>query len=338
MASVALFLSVVLVALLPGDTPSGGFAGKETPKRSYYAAVFLNRSHVSVGASSNIGLYRRSPGDTAWSNIYRPNLFVFGIGMWTNGAVRRFYIAGGNGLHRSENGGVSWRILTDWKTEEVLSLALDPVDSARLYIATPFGIFRSDDDGRTWHKKMRGMARSFVQKVILDRSDRKTLFACSEDDLYRSTDEGEHWTPLRVGVSGIMTVAQNPENPRHLLVGTEDKGVRVSLDGGSTWQRGGGLPEATFYAVSFSLNRSILYAGGYLTGLWKSLDGGVYWKPAWQNGDLEAIYTIFVHPDEPRHLMVGTSGQGVYESFDEGGTWRQAGLAGCHVKQIEFYP
>jgi len=36
--------------------------------------------------------------------------------------------------------------------------------------------------------------------------------------------------------------------------------------------------------------------------------------------------------------MIGTSGQGIYESLDAGKTWRHAGLQGCQVRQIELYP
>jgi photosystem II stability/assembly factor-like uncharacterized protein len=81
-----------------------------------------------------------------------------------------------------------------------------------------------------------------------------------------------------------------------------------------------------------------VYAGGFKTGLWKSVDGGLSWNLLWQNSDIEAIFTIFVDPDDPLHLLVGTSGQGIYESLDCGKNWRYAGLNGCHVKQIDLYP
>lgn len=337
MAAIKTILMIMLlVAGSQSERPQKTAPASE-PRGDYYAAVFLNRSRVSVGASANIGLYRRES-DTVWTNIYRPNLFTFGIGMWSRGGTKRYYIAAGNGVHRSDDGRASWRVLTDWRTEEVLSLALDPVDSSRMYIGTPWGVFRSADDGKSWQKKSRGMKKGFVQKVVIDRSERRTLYACSEDDLYCSGDEGENWKPLHVGVGGLMTVVQNPVMRSHLLVGTEDSGVHVSFDGGKTWKTGTGLPPTAFYALCFSSDRQTIYAGGYLSGIWKSTNGGRSWDILWQSDQLEAVYTIFVHPDNPRHIMIGTSGQGIFESFDEGKTWRQAGLRGCHVKQIEIYP
>jgi photosystem II stability/assembly factor-like uncharacterized protein len=340
MATIKAIIPIVLLLLFGDSVPPDSLAGNRgsEAQRSYYAAVFLNRGHVSGGVVSNIGLFRRSAGDTAWSNIYRRNLFTFGLGLWKSGSTTRQYIAAGNGLHRSVDGRKTWRVLTDWRTEEVLSVALDPVDSAVIYIATPFGVFRSTDDGARWQKKMAGMNNWFVKKVIVDWSDRSALFAGAEDDLYRSTDKGEHWTPLRVGVPGMEAVVQHPADPKHLLVGTSDDGVRVSVDGGKSWKEGKGLPNTAFYAVCVSSDKQTIYAGGYQTGLWKSDDGGLSWALLWQNSEIEAIYVIFVHPDDPRHLMVGTSGQGIYESRDGGKAWSNIGLKGCHVKQIELYP
>jgi len=339
MAAVELLYWFVLLQVFLGGNVSfsdGGGPRSESGQQ-YYAAVFLNRSHVSVGASANIGLFRRD-GDSTWANIYRPNLYTFGIGLWKRGSTRRYYVAGGNGLHRSDDAMKSWRVLTDWRTEEILSVAQDPVDSALLFVSTPWGVFRSTDDGKSWQRAMRGMKKNYVQKVVIDRSDRRTLYACVEDDLYRSTDQGEHWTALHAGVRDVMNVLQHPLNPQHLLVGTEDHGVRVSTDGGMSWSSGGGLPNTAFYGLAVSSDGKTLYAGGYLTGLWKSTDGGATWSLLWQHELLEAIYTVFVDPADPHHLMVGTSGQGIFESYDEGRSWKHAGLRGCHVKQIELYP
>jgi photosystem II stability/assembly factor-like uncharacterized protein len=341
MMSVTITTILLFLSVLVGDWLSSGGQGAKGQKKdqpSYYAAVFLNRGHVSVGASSNIGLFRREVDDTTWRNIYHPNLFTFSIGLWQHGLTRWYYIAGGNGLHRSTDGGESWRVLTGWQTEEILSVALDPIDSSVLYVATPFGVFRSTDRGNRWEKKIKGMKKWFVQRVIIDWKDRRTIYAAAEDDLYRSRDGGEQWVALGVGVPGILTVLQHPINSSVLLVGTDNDGVRVSVDGGKTWKAGRGMPQTAFYALRSSPDGQTLYAGGYKTGVWKSEDAGVTWSLIWAAPEVETIFSIFVHPGDSQHLIVGTSGQGVYESLDGGRSWKSAGLNGAHVKQIELYP
>jgi len=328
----ALFLGGSTVPL--GSSPEG----HQPKERHYYAAVFLNRGHVSGSPTSHVGLYRRESGDTMWTNLYHTNLLTFGMGIWQKGTTERRYLCMGNGLHRSEDGGLTWRVLTDWRTEEVLSVALDPRDSMLIYISTPFGIFKSTDDGAHWTKKMEGMKRWFVKRLLLDHANPDILYAGAEDDLYRSTDRGEHWTALHTGVQNIEVVIQHPHDSKRLLVGTEDDAVRVTTDGGRTWATGKGLPKTAFYGLCASPDGRTIYTGGYQTGLWKSDDGGPSWSLLWQAPDIEAIFTIFVHPDDPHHLLVGTSGQGIFESLDGGTTWSYAGMKGCHVKQIELYP
>jgi photosystem II stability/assembly factor-like uncharacterized protein len=339
MTTIKIMVPALLALLFGASSPNSSpraRVSQESP--AYYAAVFISRGQVAGSLAPDVGVFRRNANDTSWTNIYRPNLLTFGLGMWERGSTRRYYIAAGNGLHRSDDGRRTWRILTGWQTMEVLTVALDPVDSAVIYIGTPFGIFKSTDDGRHWNEKMKGMHKWFVNKLVIDRTDRSTLYATSEDDLYRTRDGGEHWMPLHVGVPGILTFVQLPSDPRHLLAGTEDNGVRVSLDAGRTWKESRGLPNTAIYSICVSSDKQTVYAGGFRTGLWKSEDGGFSWEHLWGNSDLEAIYTIFVHPNDPNHLLVGTCGQGVYESLDGGKTWRDIGLDGCHVKQIEMYP
>jgi photosystem II stability/assembly factor-like uncharacterized protein len=330
-----------MVALLLGGATTPGVTVEHNgqPKdKNLYAAVFLNRGQVTSGGTRTVGFFRRTPGDTMWTNMYQPNLLTFGMAIWQKGATLRRYLCMGNGLHRSDDNGHTWRVLTDWHTEEVLSVALDPRDSARIYIATPFGVFISTDDGAHWARKMQGMKKWFVKRLLLDKSDPNIIYAAGEDDLYQSTDRGEHWKPLRVGAPLIEAVIQLPSDSKRLLVGTEDNGVRVTTDGGKTWREGKGLPMNACYGLCASSDGQTVYTGGFKTGLWKSTDGGLSWSLLWQNSDIEAIFTIFVHPDDPLHLLVGTSGQGIYESLDGGKTWLYAGLRGCHVKQIDLYP
>ncbi len=340
MAMIKPFIPAALLLLLGGaiQVKSGNEHRSERDERSYYAAVFLNRGHVSGGQTNYVGLFKRMPGDTTWINMYHNNLLTFGMGLWERGTTIRRYLAMGNGLHRSDDGGKSWRVLTSWQTEEILSVALDPVDSALIYVGTPFGVFKSIDDGAHWQKKMQGMKKWFVKKVMIDGKNRSTLYATGEDDLYRTTDGGEHWKPLNVGATGIEALVQDPSNADHLLVGSDVDAVYASFDGGKSWTKGKGLPKEAFYAVCVAHEHQRVYAGGYRTGLWKSDDGGMSWQLLWQDNDIEAIFTIFIQPDHPKHILLGTSGQGVFESFDEGQTWTYAGLKGCHVKQIEFYP
>lgn len=332
------FRSVVLLCsiLVSGANRAGTISDTSTSlEPGIYAAVLFGGKSTGGASNSAAGLFSRIASDTVWTHHYRPNLFTFGMAYQRSSG--RWYIAGGNGLHRSTDRGRSWRVLTGWQTEEVLSVVVDSHDQKTIFISTPFGVFKSVDDGVTWLKKMSGMKKWFVQKIIQDQTDHRILYAACEDDLYRSDDGGEHWRPLQIGAPGILTVYQLPSDPKTIIVGTEDDGVLTSFDGGVSWQRGAQIPKTAIYGVSSTSTGSNVYAGGFRSGFWKSEDKGKSWSLLWNAEGVETIFTVFVHPTTPSHLIIGTSGQGCYESMDGGKTWREAGLTGASVRQIELY-
>lgn len=305
--------------------------------RYYYAAVYSNADNPSVGSINNNGVFRRAVNDTGWIKI-RANFYAFGLGHTHFGSRSQQYIAGGNGLHRSTDGGATWKVLTGWQTKEILSVAPDPVDSLVIYVATPFGIFKSTDGGEHWTEAMKGFKTSYTRHVVIDRTNHHTLYAAAEDALYKSTNAGNNWKVVYSGNTEIKCVLQLPNDAERLLIGTEDKGIQLSTDGGQHWKAAAGIPQSAIYCIGSTADGATLYAGGYKTGVWKSDNKGESWSQVWSAPEVEAIYCMFIDPKNANHLLVGTNGKGIFESNDYANTWRQAGLPRAHVKQIEFYP
>jgi photosystem II stability/assembly factor-like uncharacterized protein len=303
-----------------------------------FAAVFIVRGSVSGSSVGGYGVYVRKPDDTAWTRITKSSTLTFGLALFDNGRTRRYYIAAGNGVHRSTDGGVTWKILTSWRTEEILCVVPDPVDSSVVYVATPFGVFKTTDDGTTWERKMEGIPSWFVQRIVMDARDRRTLYAATETDLFRSTDAGEHWHAMGSGLRQVLALLQHPVDSSVIIAAGEVQGIRRTADGGKTWSAARGLDSAIIYTFRASRTGADIYAAGWKTGLWRSTDGGVTWQQVWSAPGVEAIYSLFVYPGDPDHILAGTVGKGVLESLDRGATWRPAGLDGTQVKQIELYP
>jgi len=84
-------------------------------------------------------------------------------------------------------------------------------------------------------------------------------------------------------------------------------------------------------------NPDILYVGAATGGLWKSVDGGVTWKPLTDSLPAASIGAIAVYQPNPDVVWIGTGernrrnsagvGTGVYRSLDGGKTWALMGLA-----------
>jgi len=302
-----------------------------------YATVFLVRGSVVGSKTGHFGPFLRLQ-DTLWQRLSLSDLYSFRFGRFTNGNTDRLYLAAGNGLHRSTDGGATWRILTGWQSMEVLSVLPDPSDSALIYVATPWGVFRSTDDGTTWQMRMQGMRRWFVRDIQADRHSGGSLFAVAEDDIYRSTNRGEQWTAFGLARGHVLAMFQHPVKRDLLLVSVEEGGILLSTNGGKKWVETSGLEGTSVYTFAGSPDGKEMYAAGWETGLWRSVDDGARWNKVWDAPGIDAIFALLVDPRDPTHLIVGTDGDGLFESCDHAAHWQWAGLRGGKIKHIVMYP
>lgn len=314
-----------------GDVPRTGGAQR------LHAAVFLVRGSVAGAQKGSFGPFVREA-DTTWRRLSISNLYTFGFGEFRGRERRRLYVAAGNGLHRSDDDGRTWRIITGWQTMEVLGVLPDPADSARILIATPWGVYRTEDDGRSWEACMTGFRSWYVRSLTRDREDPERVFAVAEDDIYATTDRGGSWRGLKVSRDPVLAFFQHPGDPRTLMAGCEDGGIRRSTDGGRTWHDAACPARSSIYAFGGPADGRTLYAAGWQTGIWRSTDGGAVWAQVWQDPAIEGVFCFLVDPADAGHVFAGTDGNGVYESRDHGRTWSFAGLRGGKIKHLFLYP
>src|SRR5882724_10405057 len=81
---------------------------------------------------------------------------------------------------------------------------------------------------------------------------------------------------------------------------------------------------------------NIYYVGAAAGGVFKTIDGGLSWKPIFEKEAVASIGAIALAPSNPNLVWVGTgesnirndmsTGKGVYLSPDGGNTWRFMGL------------
>ena len=175
----------------------------------------------------------------------------------------------------------AWKPITDgvsqkdWNLHGIESVALDPRDPDRVYLAAGTytnnwagnaSLLRSRDRGETWQRadmpfKMGGNedGRSAGERLAVDPNLGTTLyFGSRHNGLWRSVDQGATWKlvpsfPItgRTNGVGIVWVVFNPDGSavgkptRTIYVGVQQAsrpGIYVSRDAGTTWEAVKGQP------------------------------------------------------------------------------------------------
>jgi len=205
-------------------------------------------------------------------------------------------------LHRSEDGGATWRELpapafpavaagsAEQATAPSVSLlwclaAGGPDQPGRLWAGTiPGGLFRSDDRGESW---------SLVES-LWNEPTRKDWFGGGYDK------------------PGIHSVCVDPRDSRRVLVGVSCGGAWRSDDGGATWQVGTGMraafmpPEQAFAPAVQDPHRLVQCRAApdtiwcqHHNGIFRSDDGGRSFVEIEAEAPSRFGFAVAVHPAAP---------------------------------------
>ncbi len=102
-------------------------------------------------------------------------------------------------------------------------------------------------------------------------------------------------------------------------------------------------------AVGIPGNDLIYFAGAATGGIWKTTDGGLNWKPVFDDKPVHAIGALAVAPSDYNVIYAGTGepfirsnvsiGNGVWKSTDAGETWNHIGLDNTgRISRILVHP
>ncbi len=125
------------------------------------------------------------------------------------------------------------------------------------------GVFRSDDGGETWSRMSPYSPRAFYfSRIKVDPENDQRVYVLGWG-LWVSDDGGLHFRAggARKPHGDMHALAINPDDPDHLLMGT-DGGVYLSWDKGSTWDYLDHVPTGEFYNVAVDNSDPYRIAGG----------------------------------------------------------------------------
>ncbi len=97
-------------------------------------------------------------------------------------------------------------------------------------------------------------------------------------------------------------------------------------------------------------NPAVAYVGAASGGIWKTENGGVDWRPVFDDFDVQSVGSLALAPTAPNEVWAGTGetflirpavamGNGIYKSTDAGRTWRHMGLELTgRIGRVEVHP
>lgn len=257
----------------------------------------------------SIGPYRGGRSCAVTGVAGQPNTFYFG--------------STGGGVWKSQDGGQSWENVSDgFFGGSIGAIAVSEWDPNVIYVgggektvrgnvSHGYGVWRSDDAGKTWVSVGLDDSRH-VGRIRIHPRDPQTVYVAAmghlfgpneQRGLFRTRDGGKTWEKVLFVDEevGCVDVAMDPTNPRILYA--------------SFWR---------VLRTPYSLE-----SGGEGSSLWKSTDGGDSWTEISRNsglpGGILGINAMTVSPQNPDRVwaIIEAEDGGVFRSEDAGETWRR---------------
>ncbi|MDE0011043.1 MAG: sigma-70 family RNA polymerase sigma factor [Candidatus Poribacteria bacterium] len=124
---------------------------------------------------------------------------------------------------RSNDGGQTWTdpVFNTGSVGHNFPRAVAPDDNT-FYKAGALGVYRTIDDGASWHPFMKGITGTWIQSL---RTFNDKLYVHTGNSIVQSTDGGESWKNTRVNVS-----QDAPESTEHLYINLPSHSKLVVAD------------------------------------------------------------------------------------------------------------
>ncbi len=317
----------------PSELGRGAIVMAPSDSRRLYAQ-FSNK------AGGVLGVFKSENGGDTWTTISGSH-FASERQMFYNNAIvvhptdPDLVICGGVDLHRTRNGGRTWRRVTDWWRDredakyahaDQHALLMPAADPGRVYACNDGGMDVSENGGNTWQNRSDDLAVTMYYDLEIAQSDSRMYGGGCQDNGTNITVTGstdDHFM-ISGGDGGWITI--DPTNPLHFF--TSSQGMRIlRFRQPEGWTDVSPLPERNAERRSMWMVFIAMDQGDpqrVFTGtqrVFRTLNDGDDWEAVSGVLDGSDITAIDVALGDSRCVYVGTENGGIFRSLDGGDSW-----------------
>jgi photosystem II stability/assembly factor-like uncharacterized protein len=262
-------LAVASVALLVVPAEGHATTLHARPPTTEFDALLVSKADpTDLLLGTQHGLYRTTNGGLTWTRSGLAGEQVTSLAQ----SGRAIFAGGKRLLAVSTDGGTTWTRLhpRGLPDEQVVSLAIDPVQPAEMYLVLGSGgLYRSTDGARAFALVSRQVGPG-IRSLAVGLGG--VIAGDVVNGIYLSPN-GRVWRRTAGGM--VMAFAVDPARRSRILVATF--GISRSTDGGLRW-KSVLHSRSMFGAVAWAPSQpSLAYAVGDDGSLWRSTDGGTRW-------------------------------------------------------------
>lgn len=313
---------------------SGG-VWKTTNHGNTFQPVFENEGSYSIGCIT----MDPSNHSTLW------------VGTGENNNQRS--VAYGDGVYRSDDGGMSWKNMGLKNSEHISKIIVDPGNSDVVYVAAygPLwsaggdrGVYKTTDGGKTWKQIHFISENSGTADLVMDPSNPDVLYESvhqrrrhvytyigggPESGVFKTTDGGTTWTQLKSGLPsanlGRVGLAISPADPNYIYAICEAEngqgGFYCSTNKGASFEKRSGYnTSGNYYQEIICDPYDVNKVFAMDTWLHHTADGGRTFKMTGENDKHVDNHCIWIDPTDTDHWLVGCDG-GLYETWNHAVNW-----------------
>ncbi|MCD6290353.1 MAG: hypothetical protein J7M34_07605 [Anaerolineae bacterium] len=201
-----------------------------------------------------------------------------------------------------------------------------------IWAATPAGVYRCQVSSASCTPRSTGLPPTGqVQALFTTPEEPDTWLAAmgwdgaelSPPAIFRTTDGGQSWRGIPFPTHSRVTAFAQVPKPGGRLYAATGHGICWSDDLGRSWA-GCTLSDHSVQQVAVGADGAI-YAATYISGLYRSTDGGETWSPI--GFESQNISAMLLRPDG-LYVVVQGDEPGLYRTQDDGRNWQKLSWPG----------